>query len=521
MPQFVSHLSRPAPRLSSLLQSEGSSIAVTSSVSSKQFAALQAHRAMASGGSDEFPQSATTILTNMGSEYVGEIGIGTQSGHPQETLRVVYDTGSTNLWMASTLCTKGPCASSKRKRYDYKSSETYRSPMVERYLDISFGTANLKGPLGVDDFHIGPFTVKNQTFALIQEERGSTFASLALEGIVGLGFPALGSHYAHPFFESIIEQKVLKHNMFTFYMPPNSHKGAVLWGGYESSVIEGDMMWFPVTDAFYWAIDLHEFLIGEKKMDATSSLGTASLAQRTHTATWVEPQARLIIDTGTTYYAADGQLYRDIISEIGQSGCSLSGLPNLTYRLKDINGNYQDIKISPEKYIINSGFSCDVGFMQVGPSRSYGPAMMLGDLFMQEYVVVFDRGNGSDYDARIGFGKMKNQEDQVKDLDSQSQSSLAVRRHISRASSQIRHAKKDSSGESALEDAKQQLGTSSANAEVAAQHQRANDSTSVSEDLSDVELRKLNEQHHREDSSSVDLEVDWGGIIRMVKSNIA
>merc|ERR550537_1999763 len=120
--------------------------------------------------------------------------------------------------MASTLCKRGPCTQPGRARYNPKQSSTYKEPDDPRNLDIKFGTAELSGPQGVDDFRIGPFVVKQQTFALIQEEHGTTFRDLPLEGIVGLGFPSMSANKVTPFFDNVINQKVLSKNMFAFYL---------------------------------------------------------------------------------------------------------------------------------------------------------------------------------------------------------------------------------------------------------------------------------------------------------------
>ncbi|CAE7563941.1 PGA, partial [Symbiodinium sp. CCMP2456] len=48
---------------------------------------------------------ALTPLEDMSSEYTGAIGVGTAAdGGPQFKAHVVFDTGSTNLWVASVLC---------------------------------------------------------------------------------------------------------------------------------------------------------------------------------------------------------------------------------------------------------------------------------------------------------------------------------------------------------------------------------------------------------------------------------
>mmetsp|Transcript_9618 Transcript_9618/g.21175 ORF Transcript_9618/g.21175 Transcript_9618/m.21175 type:complete len:130 (-) Transcript_9618:488-877(-) len=50
--------------------------------------------------------NVTTPLEDMSSEYTGAVGVGEASdGGPQFEAHVVFDTGSTNLWVASVLCT--------------------------------------------------------------------------------------------------------------------------------------------------------------------------------------------------------------------------------------------------------------------------------------------------------------------------------------------------------------------------------------------------------------------------------
>lgn len=47
------------------------------------------------------------------------------------------------------------------------------------------------GSQGIDDFHVGPFTVKDQTFGLIAEEIGDAFHTIPFEGILGMAFPSM------------------------------------------------------------------------------------------------------------------------------------------------------------------------------------------------------------------------------------------------------------------------------------------------------------------------------------------
>eukprot|EP00396_MALV-II-16_sp_LP-1_P000190 gene190-352_t len=169
---------------------------------------LASRAASASGaGVAEYESSkqtnAVTRLQNLyNSQYVGAIGVGTVSrpagcvrdraragntgpvqfvanafvSEPDEchyeeqtTINVVFDSGSTNLWIASDLCTTDPCTEKERH------SESFRNYPEAENLDIEFGNGELRGTQGIDDFHVGPFTVKHQTFGLIAEEVGDAF----------------------------------------------------------------------------------------------------------------------------------------------------------------------------------------------------------------------------------------------------------------------------------------------------------------------------------------------------------
>ncbi|CAJ1424672.1 unnamed protein product [Effrenium voratum] len=51
--------------------------------------------------------------------------------------------------------------------------------------------------------------------------------------------------------------------------------------------------------------------------------------------------------------------------------------------------------------------SCLPAFMKLDIKKGYGPAMILGEVFMRHFFTVFSRGNGELSDAKIGFAKAK------------------------------------------------------------------------------------------------------------------
>merc|ERR1712100_753101 len=70
------------------------------------------------------------------------------------------------------------------------------------------------------------------------------------------------------FFDNVIDQKALKNNEFAFYFNrADSKQNAILWGGVDPALYKGRIRMFPVTQAHYWALDLHDFRIGDESID--------------------------------------------------------------------------------------------------------------------------------------------------------------------------------------------------------------------------------------------------------------
>jgi hypothetical protein len=224
----------------------------------------------------------TTGLSSLNSQYVGPIGVGTITECPSSMLNqsdgvskednakcqakdqskvwVVFDTGSTNIWINSVLCETGPCRLPGRHMYNHSASETFAVPEVENHVSVQFGTGKIEGPQARDDFHIGPFTVKDQIFSMIENATGSVFNEVAFEGIVGLAFPKMSANGVVPFFDTVISQKALDHNEFAFYLSKdNPSANAIFWGGVDKTFYKGELEYFPVVDPFYWSLKLVSF----------------------------------------------------------------------------------------------------------------------------------------------------------------------------------------------------------------------------------------------------------------------
>merc|ERR550537_957655 len=88
-------------------------------------------------------------LSSLQSQYVGQMGVGTKvkpNGKKSDESKVwvVFDTGSTNIWVASDLCESGACTMKGRQRYNHTRSVTFGYPANPAQLTVEFGTGRLK-----------------------------------------------------------------------------------------------------------------------------------------------------------------------------------------------------------------------------------------------------------------------------------------------------------------------------------------------------------------------------------------
>eukprot|EP00930_Biecheleria_cincta_P027961 TRINITY_DN1952_c0_g2_i1.p1 TRINITY_DN1952_c0_g2~~TRINITY_DN1952_c0_g2_i1.p1 ORF type:complete len:489 (+),score=93.69 TRINITY_DN1952_c0_g2_i1:86-1468(+) len=343
------------------------------------------------------PVTVATPLKDMSSEYTGYIGVGTTAdGKSQFQARVVFDTGSTNLWVASVLCEEYPCTSESASRFYDPAKSLTQEQFVGQHedIDITFGTGELKGPLHTDTYRVGPMEVKKQSFAMIREMTGSVFSSFPFEGILGLAFPSLSFGGIEPFFETVIKQKLLKNNEFAFYLNiDSSEPSALLWGGIDKDLYHGKIAMVPVSKPHYWALDLVDFRIGNKSF--VKGPGGEKLKY-------------LIVDSGTTYFTAPSFLYDDVMAKFPEANCNaVDGYEPMTFVLKTDSGTY-DLKVTQETYMVGepSG-GCSPAFMKLNVAEQWGPAMILGEVFMRHFFTVFHRGSGDVKEAKIGFAPAK------------------------------------------------------------------------------------------------------------------
>ncbi|XP_039392751.1 gastricsin-like [Mauremys reevesii] len=320
-------------------------------------------------------------MAYMDASYYGEISIGT----PPQNFLVLFDTGSSNLWVPSTYCQSQAC--SNHARFNPSQSSTYSSN--GQTFSLQYGSGSLTGFFGYDTMKLQNIAVTNQEFGLSENEPGTNFIYAQFDGILGMAYPSLAAGGATTALQGMLQENLLSQPIFSFYLssqPSSQYGGEVVFGGVDSSLYSGQIYWAPVTQELYWQIGIDEFAIGGQ---ATG---------------WCSQGCQAIVDTGTSLLTVPQQLMNTFLQDVGAQeneygeyvvDCSsVQSLPTISFTINGVS-----FPLPPSAYILNNNGYCSVGVEPTYlPSQNGQPLWILGDVFLRQYYSVYDMGNN-----RIGF----------------------------------------------------------------------------------------------------------------------
>eukprot|EP00743_Colponemidia_sp_Colp-15_P002315 GILK01002510.1.p1 GENE.GILK01002510.1~~GILK01002510.1.p1 ORF type:complete len:415 (+),score=48.30 GILK01002510.1:78-1322(+) len=321
------------------------------------------------------------------SQYFGTITI----GNPPQEFTMIFDTGSSNVWVPSIKCLSHSCQT--HRRYDHMKSSTFQPLLMDSHVPvftIRYGTGSIMGELVTDTVTIGNTQVESQVFGSVLEEEGRAFMSSPFSGIVGLGMPSIAVAHSTPLFDHLMQKGVLPKNQFSVYMSnQDGMDGALILGGIDPQFVASDWVYADVHGSSYWEILMGDIKVGDVAMNFCSGDG-----------------CRAAVDTGTSMIAGPSAAIESLMHQLGvRSDCSnFHQLPNLKFL---IGG--KELVLEPEDYVMQSRTPsihgnlrsiprCAAAFMSLDVPPPRGPLFVLGDVFLRKYYTVFDRDN-----LRVGF----------------------------------------------------------------------------------------------------------------------
>lgn len=301
------------------------------------------------------------------SQFVGKIGVGT----PIQYFDVVFDTGSSTLWLNGDRCNALGCLS--QKRFNHSKSSTFNQLNTD--MDVKFGTGSISGSLCQDTFRLGPIKVVDQTFGMINSESGDVFENGKFQGILGLSFPALAATSYTPVFDNIMLQQRLQKNLFSFYFNKGGKRqSAIEFGEPSPDYFTPPMQFVEVSQPVYWEMKLKDIHIGNQPLNLCPA-----------------GPCKIVADTGTSLLTGPTSLIGKILSQIDvPPQCNSKTMPNIKYILTDSNGDHEFI-LEPDFYLIKYSKKCMLGFMALDVPKPRGPLWILGDVFMQKFYTTFRR----------------------------------------------------------------------------------------------------------------------------------
>jgi len=337
---------------------------------------------------DEVTGTPTSIVINdyQDAQYYGMVQVGT----PAQDLEVIYDTGSSNLWVSDIK----PGFFSKHHRYQSSKSSTYVANGTT--FNIRYGSGPVSGFYSKDTVTFGSVAVSGYTFAEVNNTKGLGMAYTIgkFDGICGMGWDDISVDHVTTPLRALVNSGKLAASVFAFYLGHDGAKGELVLGGVDPAHYTGDFSYTPVIDTVpgkvgYWAIEMDAITIG----------GSSVTSVR-----------KAIVDSGTSLLAAPSADIKAIAKAVGAH--TLLPIPpfNKEYFINctspgpdlEISIGGQKYVLTKEDYIIKDAGKCLFAMTGLDVPAPAGPLYILGDVFMRKVYVKFDVGG-----KRLGFAKMK------------------------------------------------------------------------------------------------------------------
>jgi len=228
------------------------------------------------GSELDTPPSAP-ITDFLNAQYHGPVMIGT----PPQHFEVVYDTGSSNLWVPGPKALKWVPG---KRHYHSEQSSSYVANGTN--FSIMYGSGAVQGVTDADDVSVAGLKVKQQVFGETTKEPGPSFVVGQFDGILGFGWPSISVNGMRPFFNRLVDEGVqLEAPVFSFWLSnqPGAQGGELTLGGVDPARHDpSTMTYVPLSAQDYWRARADSISVSGKviksNLDAVFDTGTSLIA---------------------------------------------------------------------------------------------------------------------------------------------------------------------------------------------------------------------------------------------------
>ncbi|TFK44231.1 aspartic peptidase domain-containing protein [Crucibulum laeve] len=336
------------------------------------------------------------------SSYFGSVNIGT----PSQSFNVILDTGSSDLWVADSSCTR---CDPQTPLFDMsQSSSLKQSASANSETTIRYGSGQVAGSIAQDTVSMGGFTVPSQTLLAV-DQLSSGLLDGSVSGIMGLAFSTIASTHSTPFWQTLSTSGQLSSPEMSFWLTrfrnvasakDEEPGGVFTLGGTNSSLFTGDIEFLdmPAGQQTFWLLTMSAITVQGKPV--TINTGSAALSA---------------IDTGTTLIGGPTDDVNAIWAAVPGSApvsnmagffsfpCSTDVTITLSFGGKSWPINSADMNIGP---VARGSSQCLGGIFDLGlgssiVSGSGNPSWVVGDTFLKNVYSVFRADPPS-----IGFAQL-------------------------------------------------------------------------------------------------------------------
>jgi len=334
-----------------------------------------------------------TIVINdvQDAQYFGSIQVGT----PGQSVKVVYDTGSSNLWVNNIK----PGFFSKHHRYQHQKSTSYVKNGTA--FNIAYGSGPVAGEYTRDVVSVGGINLDSYLFAEVDNVKGlgPAWAAGHFDGICGMGWDDISVDGVETPLRALVNSGRLAENAFAFYLGSGGADGELVLGGVNPAHYTGDFSYVKVRSMAEGLVGYWELNLDDMQIEGSS----------------VSSARKAIVDSGTSLMVMPSDEIKAVADAVGAKVVSRIPPFNREYMMTCGQGPTIDFIIggntyglTPSDYGLDNGGSCLFAFQGMDIPAPVGPLIILGDVFMRAHYVKFDVEN-----AQIGFAKIVKSADVV------------------------------------------------------------------------------------------------------------